>query len=219
MKRLTLAAAALVALAGVAKADPVFTTNFTIDHCTGLCGSPGQNFGTLTLTDTDAGVDFLITVNYGAFNFNGAGFNTFNFSTDNTTILTKESFVFSSSDLVAVTNIPAARQDGFGKFLYGVENTNSGTSTDPISFSVAGLNFKDFAMSVDGDPSVFFTIDVLGPNGKSGLIGSEFSGVVIEQQVAAVPEPATWAMLLLGFAGIGFLSYRRKQGGPAFRLV
>jgi hypothetical protein len=29
--------------------------------------------------------------------------------------------------------------------------------------------------------------------------------------VAAVPEPSTWAMLILGFAGIGFMAYRRKS--------
>jgi hypothetical protein len=29
--------------------------------------------------------------------------------------------------------------------------------------------------------------------------------------ISAVPEPSTWAMLLLGFAGIGFISYRRKS--------
>jgi hypothetical protein len=84
---------------------------------------------------------------------------------------------------------------------------------------VAGINFSDFVKSSNGHPSVFFAIDVLGTNNNSGVIGSEFSGARIEPQVAAVPEPATWAMLLLGFAGIGFLSYRRKQGGPAFRLV
>jgi len=33
-----------------------------------------------------------------------------------------------------------------------------------------------------------------------------------------VPEPSTWAMLILGFAGIGFLSYRRKNS-VNFRLV
>ena len=27
---------------------------------------------------------------------------------------------------------------------------------------------------------------------------------------SAVPEPSTWAMLILGFAGIGFMAYRRK---------
>ena len=29
--------------------------------------------------------------------------------------------------------------------------------------------------------------------------------------VAAVPEPSTWAMMILGFAGLGFLAYRRKN--------
>ncbi len=34
--------------------------------------------------------------------------------------------------------------------------------------------------------------------------------------VAATPEPSTWAMMLIGFAGIGFMAYRRnrKQNGP-----
>jgi hypothetical protein len=26
-----------------------------------------------------------------------------------------------------------------------------------------------------------------------------------------VPEPSTWAMLLLGFFGVGFMAYRRKS--------
>ena len=36
--------------------------------------------------------------------------------------------------------------------------------------------------------------------------------------VAAVPEPTTWAMMLLGFAGVGFVAYRRKRQG-AFRIA
>jgi hypothetical protein len=36
---------------------------------------------------------------------------------------------------------------------------------------------------------------------------------------AAVPEPSTWAMMILGFCGLGFIAYRRKQNGPALRLV
>jgi len=35
---------------------------------------------------------------------------------------------------------------------------------------------------------------------------------------AAVPEASTWAMMVLGFAGVGFMAYRRKSR-PAFRLV
>ena len=36
--------------------------------------------------------------------------------------------------------------------------------------------------------------------------------------VSAVPEPSTWAMLLLGFAGMGFMAYRRRNQGAALRF-
>jgi len=32
---------------------------------------------------------------------------------------------------------------------------------------------------------------------------------------SAVPEPATWAMMLTGFAGLGFVGYRHKRKGGA----
>jgi outer membrane lipase/esterase len=38
-------------------------------------------------------------------------------------------------------------------------------------------------------------------------------------EITGVPEPSTWAMMILGFAGIGFMAYRRKQNGPALRLA
>jgi len=36
--------------------------------------------------------------------------------------------------------------------------------------------------------------------------------------VVSVPEPSTWAMMILGFLGVGFLAYRRNNGAT-FRLV
>jgi uncharacterized protein (TIGR03118 family) len=51
-----------------------------------------------------------------------------------------------------------------------------------------------------GDPNTLYFTD--GINGEmDGLFGS----------ISAVPEPSTWAMLLLGFAGVGFLAYRRRN--------
>ena len=36
---------------------------------------------------------------------------------------------------------------------------------------------------------------------------------------SSVPEPSTWAMMILGFAGVGFMAYRRKQNGSALRVA
>ena len=47
------------------------------------------------------------------------------------------------------------------------------------------------------------------------------TSVTVSDQIAAVPEASTWAMMLIGFGELGFLSYRRTQrkGGLQFRLA
>ena len=45
-------------------------------------------------------------------------------------------------------------------------------------------------------------------------------GFETSDAVAAVPEPATWAMMILGFFGIGGMAMvKRRREGQAFRLV
>jgi len=36
-------------------------------------------------------------------------------------------------------------------------------------------------------------------------------GIAIAASPSAIPEPSTWAMMLLGFAGVGFAGYRRRS--------
>ena len=43
-----------------------------------------------------------------------------------------------------------------------------------------------------------------------GIYDATFSATV-----SAVPEPSTWAMMILGFFGVGFLAYRRRNGTAA----
>ena len=35
--------------------------------------------------------------------------------------------------------------------------------------------------------------------------------VTFNQPLTAVPEPSTWALMILGFAGVGFMAYRRRN--------
>ncbi|UPK07660.1 PEPxxWA-CTERM sorting domain-containing protein [Bradyrhizobium sp. 170] len=39
----------------------------------------------------------------------------------------------------------------------------------------------------------------------------------VTANISAVPEPSTWAMMILGFAGVGFLAYRRRNQAAALR--
>ena len=52
---------------------------------------------------------------------------------------------------------------------------------------------------------------------------ADFANITLTdtQEVQAVPEPSTWAMMGIGFAGLGFLAYRRKDRtrGLSFRLA
>jgi hypothetical protein len=60
--------------------------------------------------------------------------------------------------------------------------------------------------------AVNITSATLDPNGYETLL----FGVTTASQSSAVPEPATWAMMLLGFAGFGLLGYRAsRSNGPA----
>jgi hypothetical protein len=67
------------------------------------------------------------------------------------------------------------------------------------------------------DTSHYVYQDVYGwntytANFNTGLVnGSTPLNVVSAVPLSAVPEPSTWAMMLLGFAGVGFMAYRRKS--------
>ncbi len=79
-------------------------------------------------------------------------------------------------------------------------------------------NGYDFADSKYTRYSVDSTNGIGGfrilPFGSEGNVSIDDLSV----SVAAVPEPSTWAMMILGFAGVGFMAYRRRKGS-ALRLA
>ena len=71
--------------------------------------------------------------------------------------------------------------------------------------------WTDFGTSsgfVSGLNTLTFTVENIG------FAGSNPTGLNVDflaSNVSAVPEPSTWLMMILGFAGVGFLRYRRLQ--------
>jgi hypothetical protein len=50
-----------------------------------------------------------------------------------------------------------------------------------------------------------------------GVPAADFA--IDDINISAVPESSTWAMMILGFFGVGFIAYRRKSVGPALRIA
>ena len=50
---------------------------------------------------------------------------------------------------------------------------------------------------------------------------SNFFGTIetFKIEVAGVPEPSTWAMMILGFAGVSFMAYRRSRKHQGLMLA
>ena len=65
--------------------------------------------------------------------------------------------------------------------------------------------------------NIFTTKDIASLTFYSESKAFEFDNLA----VAAVPEASTWAMMILGFLGLGFFGYRKssKTSGPAFRVA
>jgi len=103
-------------------------------------------------------------------------------------------------DSVGSTAITAF--DANGNVIGSVSNTQTGLEflglvTADHSATISGLLF-----SLVGDEPAGFAIDDVR------------FGVGSQVVVPGAPEASTWAMMLIGFAGIGFASYRRVRAIP-----
>ena len=184
----------LLLFSGVAQAN---TYNLTIDHCTGGCSNGFSPFGTVSVTQNGANLDFSITLNstYVFQKSTGLDAFTFGFTGDPAITITGLTAGFSVD-----SNLPV-HQDGFGTFDYGI--LNAATGGQALSFTVANEILANLILSTGGSPSVLFSADISG-NGNTGAVGSS----------AAVPGPLAGAGLpglLAACAGLLLLARRRRQ--------
>jgi hypothetical protein len=90
-----------------------------------------------------------------------------------------------------------------------------GGQTFTVDTSTTGALFFG---AVSTTPFTSFTIQDLQAPGSTFITQGPYPTIDnFSFSVAAVPELSTWAMLLLGFAGIGFMAYRRRN--PVFRVA
>jgi hypothetical protein len=109
--------------------------------------------------------------------------------------LTGETQVFDTGSVIdaVVSGAPGAHLDSNitgTDFAWNLSSPGHGFSYDPTDTDDALIQLSD----ASGD-----------------LVESDISSVAITVSTTPpVPEPSTWAMMLLGFAGLGFAGYRRR---------
>jgi hypothetical protein len=107
--------------------------------------------------------------------------------------------------LVEGTNVRDHNNDGFENSATDITATAS--FADPqnpnreVRLDMYTINF--------GNIGTLNSIDLIGNNAANGE--PFIAGLTGALVTSAVPEQSTWAMMILGFCGLGFMAYRRKD--------
>lgn len=171
--------------------------------------------GTFSTPANDVLIGSLTWVNRATFNTDS------NFNAGYTFTL---DFTSPNAAPVSVTfnlNIQQITNDA-GDLIFNLTNAGlSGLNTVP------GFNLTDlhFALA-SGSNGVYYTTAGPGhsagewtnpdPSGNGGGITSTLN--IYADVTAAVPETSTWAMMILGFFGVGFVAYRRRTTANPLEL-
>jgi hypothetical protein len=102
---------------------------------------------------------------------------------------------------------------------FTVSSTFSDDASNDVNFDSITFNGTDFQIGTTGQNEFRFLNDVdLQAGGMQHLIVSGFTGgngsysgvISFTPSAGAVPEPAAWALMIVGFAGAGAALRRRK---------
>jgi hypothetical protein len=178
--------------------DPALTTSSA-----GTIGGTGTIVGPVKVTGGAVIADNLHIE--GAYNQTG-GIITFDIDPDGKGGFLESSLVFDPGDVVSITGTKIVFD-----FLDGA---------NPLTFFKSGA-FNLDAFFAESDGSLFssdfnleslFAGDTFATNMRGfGIAGFGADGAIALAESSAVPEPSTWVMMLLGFAGLGFASWRASH--------
>ena len=224
-----LMATGALAFTSSAQAD---TFTFTSCDLSGGCGT-ATSFGSVTLTQSGTSVLFDVVLTSGnRFIETGAGGGSlfvFNDTVSGSTVtgitatlngVTQTTGVGGTfpGGFTGLTNQSPIMADGTGTFTAAIQcaaaadcNGGSTPNINDLHFTVTSATLAQLE-TANALGNIFVADILCGQTGCTGLTGD------VDVHVGNVPEPSTWAMLMLGFVGVGFMAYRRKNTS-AFRFA
>jgi hypothetical protein len=186
------------------------TANGTIAATPSLPGAPQpQNASVVSFNVTGSGASDALFLNagkinppYGSAPGEGGGVSQ--------TFTTSGGMATFSADIAAFTRVNGLTAFGLMSVLL------DGVVLDSFDFIGPGTsttlhNTLDFTTNLTaGQHTIQLQATrIFAPGG--GVTSQYFDNVSLDV-LTPVPEPSTWAMLILGFVGVGFIAYRRRNG-------
>lgn len=225
MMRGVMATALAVALgaASAGGAQAAVVLDLTQNACSSNCFARGVgSLGTVTVNAVNGGLDFTVDLSNGAlFNAKGNGeHNALVFDLDKSGLtISNLSAGFAEptekSGKTAMINPGPFNEAGFGRdWTYAVDYAGSakqGQTPNTLSFTVSdaahNLTLNDVvAGDIYNGLKIYAAADVYA-NGTTGNVGAN------PYPTGAVPEPATWALMILGVGMLGGALRRRRAQG------
>jgi hypothetical protein len=180
--------------------------------CFPSCSSFGSLTGTIT-TDGTVGVGLGASIITGWNLYLNDGTNLVNLTSANSLLSAPAGSMSNFPDLLSATsselnfNFSALSGDTFRDGIVFTSSTNGAELAEIFtSFFYPGQQVEPGGVGIwtggIGHPDLGLFVDY-----QTGTQPIATGGV--PDAIASVPEPSTWAMMLLGFAGVGFMAYRR----------
>jgi hypothetical protein len=183
----------------------------------------GVNGGAIFNAISDDGSVSLSKYSYGSFTLDNISGTSSPFVTDS---INGNSFNVTGSAgtlnvFITASGLTAPTSAFFSSFTENV--LSAGVTVQELTFyngttPLGSTTFSNIGTTVqtsflDSGPGPYsITEEYIITAGSGG--GSANSTIVV-----SVPETSTWAMMILGFLGVGFMAYRGKGRGPALRLA
>jgi hypothetical protein len=170
-------------------------------------GTVGQGNGApVLLFSVDGGAfDTRVDTGGGFANITSANADSENFAGFNGIDITIPGFTF--TDIVFDVQLNPTEASGTDSFTaqgFSGAHISDGTATG----SDAPNDDKQFSLTAVG--GAFDEVNLLSADGFKEIKHIEISGLA-----AVVPEASTWAMMVAGFAGLGFLGFRKTRSDNA----
>jgi len=200
--RLSTFLAATAATLALATAGAANATQYLLQYSDPVTAFGTGDFGTVDVTGNSSALHFVINLTApGMIVDTGAHYAV-------AMKLSGSGFTYVGPDAFTLTQPGSISNSPFSGFNLGLNCVSCGNgASNPfgssLTFDITGTGLGVLAANNYDGHAINFAVDMVRSGGLTGVVGGGLGG--------AVPEPSAWALMILGFGGVGAAIRSRRR--------